>query len=288
MTQIRYPWLRQNRGAFDFVATGPRAAGMRQSFTGQRDKRSNNPPSRRLGWDSLAFWVDLSKFDLERQKCGLCYTCFSKSGVMSRHFRLQNPDGRDIAPQEWLRLWVKLYPEKGYDHEEYKDLIASHNSLLADDFKRIGKWKDGAKAAGKWKPNVASVAYPIWLQAASEMPKCPEERRVADFLDDWSNRKYTDNFATGPVEKRFRLSRATTLLHFISGGRFPIFDSRVRQAIRRLLNLSYSVPNTISWYLESYCPLVQELADFCGAEDLRTLDKALFSYGRFSKSKGGH
>ena len=206
---------------------------------------------------------------------------------MSSQFRFQSPDGKDIAPQEWLRLWVELYPEKDYDHEEYRDLIAKHKSLSADDFKRIGKWKDGARTESKWKPNVASVAYPIWLQAASEIPKCPEECGVADFLDHWSNQKYTDDFATGRVEKRFGLSRATTLLHFISGGRFPIFDSRVRQAMRRLLDLNSPVPNTVSWYLESYCPLLRELADLTGAEDLRMLDKALFSYGRFSKSQGG-
>jgi hypothetical protein len=207
---------------------------------------------------------------------------------MSSQFSFQSRDGRVVGPQEWLRLWVKLYPEKVYNHEDYRDLIAKHKSLAADDFERIGKWKDGARAAGKWKPNVASVAYRVWLQAASEMPKCPEASQVADFLDNWSNRKYTDDFASGPVEKRFGLSRATTLLHFISGGRFPIFDSRVRQAMRRLLSFNSPVPNTISWYLDSYCPLLQELADLCGTEDLRTLDKALFSYGRSSKSQGRH
>jgi hypothetical protein len=205
---------------------------------------------------------------------------------MSSHFKFQSPDGRDIAPREWLRLWVERYPEKDYDHEEYRDLIAKRESLLADDFERIGKWKDGARTEGKWKPNVASVAYPIWLQAASELPKWPGESAVADFLNDWSKREYTDDYATGRVEKRFGLSRATTLLHFISGGRFPIFDSRVRQAMRRLLTLNPPVPNTVNWYLESYCPLFRELADLCGAEDHRTLDKALFSYGRVSKSKG--
>jgi hypothetical protein len=169
--------------------------------------------------------------------------------AMSSHFKFESLDGRDIAPQEWLRLWAERYPEKDYDHEEYRDLIAKHGSLLADDFKRIGKWKDGARTEGKWKPNVASVAYPIWIQAASEVPKCPQKRAIVDFLHDWSNREYTDNFATGSVEKRFGLSRATTLLQFISGGRFPIFDSRVRQATRRLLTLSSPVPNTITWSL---------------------------------------
>ncbi len=110
------------------------------------------------------------------------------------------------------------------------------------------------------------------MQTASELPKCPEESRVADFLDDWSDREYTD-----PVKKRFGLARTTTLLHFISGGRFPIFDSRVRRAMARLLNSR--VPNTVSWYLDSYCPLFSEIAALCGTKDLRMVDKALFAYG---------
>ena len=193
---------------------------------------------------------------------------------MSR-FRFRSSDGDDIEPQEWLRVWAERYPLHNY--AEYGELILKHKSLSAADFVQIGKWKDGAKTEGKWKANVASVAYPIWMLAASELPKCPRGSDVADFLDDWSERKYTNEHADGAVEKRFGLSRATTLLHFISGGDFPIFDSRVRRAMTRLLNSP--VPNTVPWYLDSYCPLFSEVAALCGTEDLRMVDKALFSYG---------
>ena len=195
-------------------------------------------------------------------------------------FRFQSLDGRDIAPQEWLRLWAELYPEKTYDRAAYAELIASHKNLVANDFVRIGKWKDGVSTESRWKANVASVAYRIWMQAASEMPKCPEGKGVADFLDDWANRKYTDEWPSRSVEKRFGLSRATTLLHFLSGGSFPIFDSRVRTALARLLGPSSTrVENTVCWYLDSYCSLLAELATLCGTEDFRAMDKALFSYG---------
>ena len=173
-------------------------------------------------------------------------------------------------------MWAARYLE--FDDAEHNELIAKHKSLSAADFVRIGKWKDAVKTEGRWKANVASVAYRIWMLAASELPKCPEESRVADFLDDWSERKYTDEYAIGPVEKRFGLSRTSTLLHFISGGRFPIFDSRVRRAMARLLN--FPVPNTVRWYLDSYCSLFSEIAALCGTEDLRMVDKALFSYGK--------
>jgi len=176
-----------------------------------------------------------------------------------------------------LRIWAARYPSKKCYAEEYDALIRSYKSLSAADFERIGKWKDGAKTQGKWKANVASVAYEIWMQAARELPVCPEETQVAAFLNDWSERKYTDQFGSRTREKRLGLSRATTLLHFVSGGRFPIFDSRVRKAMARLLNCS--VPNDVSWYLDSYCPLIKEIAALSGTEDLRTVDKALFSYG---------
>jgi hypothetical protein len=187
---------------------------------------------------------------------------------------------KDSTPQEWLRLWSGRYPPD--DEPEYRDLIANYGSLSADEFERIGKWKDGVgKSTGRWMPNVASVAYLIWMQAAQKPPKCPEEDEVEAFLDGWSGRTYTDVFPNKSVEKHFGLSRATTLLHFVSGGRYPIFDARVRTAIGRLLGSSVP-PYTVRWYLESCCPLFRELAALCETgDDLRNLDKALFSYGAF-------
>ncbi len=195
-------------------------------------------------------------------------------GVMTR-FRFRSTNGTDIAPGEWVRMWAARYTE--YDDAEHDALIAKHRSFSAGDFERIGRWKDNANTEGRWKPNVASVAYRIWMLAASELPVCPENGRVADFLEDWAERKYTEENKTRTCEKRFGLSHATTLLHFISGGRFPIFDRRVIKAMTRLLDSR--VPNTVRWYLDSYCPLFLELAALCGTNDLRMVDKALFKYG---------
>jgi hypothetical protein len=193
---------------------------------------------------------------------------------MSR-FSFRSPTGTEVAPDEWLRLWADRYPVN--DYAGYSELIAKHRSLSASDFVQIGKWKDRVKTGGRWKPNVASVAYPIWMQAASELPRCPERSQVETFLNDWCRREYVDEYANGRVKKGFGLARASTLLHFISGGAFPIFDSRVRRAMTRLLGSP--VPNTVRWYLDSYCPFFSEIAARCGAQDLRTVDKALFSYG---------
>jgi hypothetical protein len=185
---------------------------------------------------------------------------------------------KEASPQEWVRVWAARY--RGYDEEEYLYLIGKNGSLSAEEFVRIGKWKDRVKTERQWRSNVASVAYQIWMHAAQELPSCPKEDAVKAILDDWSDRKYTDEFEVkGPVQKRFGLARATTLLHFLSGERFPILDSRVRERIARLPNENRP-PNTVSWYVDSFCPLFSELAALCKVKgDLRILDKALLSYG---------
>src|SRR5215471_11098111 len=99
-------------------------------------------------------------------------------------FCFRDTNGKEIAPDEWLRLWSRRYPSD--DDPEYFALIAKNQSLSAADFERIGRWKDGAQKDGRWKPNVASVGYPIWMQAASELPRCPDEARLSNFLHDWS------------------------------------------------------------------------------------------------------
>jgi hypothetical protein len=188
--------------------------------------------------------------------------------------------------QEWLRRWAKRYEKiTGYD-PEYNDLIKKHESFTAEDFRRIGKWKDGVTTEGRWRPNVASVAYIVWEQATKELPKCPDESRVEVFLKGWSNREYEDIFKNGPRKKHFGLSRASILLHFVSGGRYPIFDSRVRAAIARLLDRPQLADTTAS-YLTKFLPVFNELAESCDCkttEELRMLDKALFAYGALDKS----
>jgi hypothetical protein len=68
-------------------------------------------------------------------------------------------------------------------------------------------------------------------------------------------------------------------LHPLSGGRYPIFDSRVAEAVSRLLGSS--VDYSVASYVNSYCPVFQQIADLCRATDSRTVDMALFSYGAF-------
>jgi len=107
-------------------------------------------------------------------------------------FSFRSIDGSDIAPEQWLPMWAARFPESKYTG--YSALMDKHKSLSGEDFSLIGKWKDGVKTDRTWRANVAAVAFPIWLQAASELPKCPTQSEVTNFLNDWSERKYSDQY----------------------------------------------------------------------------------------------
>jgi len=189
----------------------------------------------------------------------------------------------ESTPQKRLATWSERYD--GADDQERADLIARYQSLSSKDFERIGKWKDGVLPnQDKWKKNVASVAFLIWEQAKIEMPKCPTEPKLAGFLKGWSERTYQDTFSNGrTVTKQFGLPRASTLLHFIIGGKYPILDSRVRAAIAYLCQRK--VEDTVDWYIDTFLPLFNELAELCETQsDLRKLDKALFAFGAYVAS----
>src|SRR5512133_1110209 len=103
----------------------------------------------------------------------------------------------------------------------------------------------------------------------------PERGKIGHFPRRLGQQEvYRRRLQGGEHEKKFGLSCATTLLHFISGGPLP-FDSRVRRAMTRLL--SSTVPNTVRWYLDSYVPLFSAVAVLCGKEDLRRDSCALFN-----------
>ena len=193
-------------------------------------------------------------------------------------FDFRRESGQPCGAVEWLNEWESKYPSEEYDEKHYDDLIGRAGALSSDDFILIGRWKDSAWTENKWRPNVAMVAFPAWIDASKELPSFNLETVSPEaFLRRWSDRLYPDTSSRSADGKtRLGLSRATTLLHFMSVGKFPICDSRVRTAIKRLCN--ERAPDDVEWYLRSYIPIFDELASRCGAIP-RTLDKAMFAYG---------
>lgn len=203
-------------------------------------------------------------------------------------FRFQTQEWKISRPQDWVQVWADRYDRFNSDNDDregYEYLIGHCESPPKEYFERMGQWKDGAyKQPSKWRENVASVAYLIWMEAANDPPQRPPEDQVEAFLAKWAEKSYTDRYPSRWVKKRFGLSRATTMLHFLAGGRYPIFDSRVRIALSRILGCPIPAANTLpKEYLEHYCPIVAELAAICDIQDdRRKLDKALFAYGAYT------
>jgi hypothetical protein len=197
---------------------------------------------------------------------------------MSR-FKFFYPEWREIEPSAWLTRWAARYGDG--DNPEYFGLIAKRGRLSSEDFEQVGRWKEGCLKPnhGSWKTGTPK-GYDVWMQAKVEAPKCPEQSELSEFLKVWSEKTFVAGKKGDLTLKyRFGLSRATTLLHFISAGRYPIFDSRVATA---LVRLGSPIEETIDGYLNSFCPLFSEIAAVCGIsgiEGLRKLDNALFNYG---------
>jgi hypothetical protein len=199
--------------------------------------------------------------------------------MATSRFRFLYPEWREIEPSAWLAHWAGRYD--GEDNAEYFALITKQGKLSSDDFEQVGRWKEGClkPSHGSWKTGTPK-GYDIWMQAKAEAPDCPEQSGLAGFLEYWKEKTFVAGKKGELVLRyRFGLSRATTLLHFVSGGRYPILDSRVATALSRL---GSPIEETIDGYLNCFCPLFSEIAAVCGVsgmEGLRKLDNALFSYG---------
>jgi hypothetical protein len=194
-------------------------------------------------------------------------------------FDFRQKNGRSCEPAEWLRAWEDEYPSEDYDEKYYDYLIRRAGVLSSEDFVLIGRWKDSAWTEKRWRPNVAMVAYPAWVAASEELPGVRIEGiPLEPFLKKWSDRRYPDTSSrSADGQKRFGLSRTTTLVHFMSTGRLPIYDSRVRIAVKRLCDTP--APDDVESYLEFFVPIFDQLVGILGAS-ARSVDKALFAYGR--------
>jgi hypothetical protein len=176
----------------------------------------------------------------------------------------------------WLDEWSAAFPTNKYPPLDH--LLERADSLTAADFEYLGRWKDSALESDKrWQPNKASVAFVTWMEAAKELPGAQIEN-VHSFLTEWSGRAYRDRFPSRTVLKRFGVPRATTLLHLMSGGKYPIFDARVRLAFKRLTGQPPG--KSVEWYLSSYVPFFAQVASECRAANMKKVDNALFVYGR--------
>lgn len=194
-------------------------------------------------------------------------------------FLFQYPFWKSIDPTEWAQQWAGVYAADAEDERVYQELKAKNGILDGEDFEQIGRWKEAClgKDNNRWK-TLTTAAYDVWMEAKAKKPGCPDGEDVANFLKEWSERKYDagKDKKGGILKHSFGLARATTLLHFISkGDEYPIFDSNVNKAMKRLGSpIKYKIDD----YLNSFPPLFSELMRQCNVLG-RDLDQALSNYG---------
>lgn len=204
-------------------------------------------------------------------------------------FSFRYPEWREVEPATWLSRWAdrfKTWDAKhgNRDNGTYFELVAKGSNLTAEDFERLGQWKEQCwePNLGRWKSGTPA-AYDVWMQAKAELPTRPPESALESFLSCWSHKQFLAGKRKDgqPLRQTFGLSRATTLLHVISGGDYPIMDAVVVEAMARLGSPVRNTEEAVG-YLNSFCPLFFELAARCGAsgmEGRRRLDNALMMYG---------
>ena len=197
-------------------------------------------------------------------------------------------DVRRCSAPEWFAVWAARYEGDELDRSRYQELIDKGGQFTAEDMVKLGKWKDDVSDSennGRWKSDVASVAFKIWEELANNPPVCPVHEEVEAFLEELSQREYTDKYSSGLSRKKhFGLSRATTVLHFLSSGHYPILDSRVWTAVGLLAGPRMS--ESSKSYVADFLPFFDSLKKDCGTDNTRELDKALFAYGSSLEMEG--
>ena len=232
--------------------------------------------------------------------------------VSSQALSYQDEQGVLCSAAEWVKSWAAMYPSGRYPEEIYAATIAEpgrppseQQTILA------GAWKDraltecGGAAAGaigpfdgrwyvlngRFEDHAASAAAATWRLLAANQAEVDwvlGEFGPGQALNALADLKPGHGGLGASQPKRFGLPRAVVILHMRDPDRFPLFDSRTLRAANRLTGGAWATfrypsaqaasAQSADWYLTAWRVLVRHIAREAGA-DLRTVDKALFSYG---------
>ena len=168
-----------------------------------------------------------------------------------------------VQPKDFVQFWEQLY--SGYDEDFYKENIGK--PLTEELITKWFDWKNGTPLSAAKKLTIRRYLSPeerIGLDA--------NEDTLAEFL----------NRPGGAIWRIF-------WLHLQHPQHFPIYDQHVHRAMAFMLKWpkltipAYN-PTKARNYLQFYRPFFDRFEDF---KD-RQVDRALWSFGRFLKSKYGH
>lgn len=174
--------------------------------------------------------------------------------------------------KDFIDYWEKTYQ---FPHEEKYQLI--NNSITNTSIKELFDWKNGFEINNHHTKSktVADIQSKVHIL---------QDLRSGEHSELHSSEVFNKHFGKiSPIWKIF-------LLHIINKNQYPIFDQHVYRAYRYILDGVASselplYPNSVfNIYIEHYRPYFFKINKECKYDDIRTIDKALWSFGRFLKS----
>jgi hypothetical protein len=222
-------------------------------------------------------------------------------------FAFQSRRGESVTPSEWLRSWSSEFDAVKFPEDVYQELVERGMELSDEEYNILGAWKDGAlrhgtevkfgncsvSFTGSWRSD-AVAAYTVWRnlpESRAVLKQYLGQKEYSAFLNHLAHLSYQKaGLYRNSQESTFGLSRATYILHVFSGGNFPIYDKNTHAGIYFLTQGRHGADKIVKtkrkdpdWYLGTFCPIIHELQEACvavGRTPQRTVDKALFCYGK--------
>lgn len=183
---------------------------------------------------------------------------------------------RPVSESDFVKYWEPGYfsnlekPED--DDTEYLSAIDSWTAA-ADPMERLSvlfKWKNGRNLSGRKKEFIENIWKKIDGLGGVQSAKAKNPRELLDAL-----------------VKDHGVIWSIFLLHCLHPGEYPIFDRYVYRAVTFIESKEEDIDtckDVVGFYFGEYLPFWQGLCrrlGVHGAHERRTVDRALWAFGRF-------
>ncbi len=169
---------------------------------------------------------------------------------------------RIVIDDAFIAHWERKYDEIERDQGEYEKIvelvakeIADSGTLSQGTFERLRDWKSKRLKAG-----VKAENFPLYAEAIRRAVQAPEEKKLGIVDDAW--------WVAVPF--------ASTILHFIYPGSFPIMDVRTVETLN-YAGYIHSEQRSPKRYPE-FRKTILDIQRANPRWSLRQIDRALFAY----------
>jgi len=187
-------------------------------------------------------------------------------------------DFKIVNMKEFIQFWQQYYSESTYPEKEYLYHLKKDGSLTPEDLLYLLEWKNA-------KP-LSQKKQLIYEKAKKNLDRLMKYRNLGRFKADHEFELYSlvsEIVRTGLIWKIF-------LMHVARPDDFPLFDQHVYRSYYFLKNgeiIDRTLTEDDKNLYQEYFSYVTKIRDDTSL-DLRTIDKALFAFGKFLKEhKGG-